>query len=169
MFCDGCGSSVQPGQSFCGQCGKPVVGPVSQFQPQRNRVQSHVQILGILWLAISAFNTIGAVVLYIIANTLFSHLHEMGAPPEVPGGFLRVLLSSIAFFVLAKAAAGFIVGWGLLKRESWARIVALVLGFLSLFNIPFGTAVGVYTLWVLLPTHSQHEYDAMASTRSVTA
>ncbi len=166
MFCDGCGGAVQPGQSFCSRCGKQVVGQVTAFQPRRNRVQGHVHILGILWLAISAFNTVGAVVLYIVAHTLFPHLREMGAPPEVPGAFLRVLLTAIAFFILLKAAAGFIAGWGLLQREPWARIVVLVLGFVSLFNIPFGAAVGVYTLWVLLPAHSQQEYDAMASARA---
>jgi len=129
-------------------------------------VQSHLQLLGILWLAISAFNTIGGVVLYILANTLFAHLHEMGAPPEAPIGFLRPLLSVIAVFVLAKAAVGFMAGWGLMHREPWARVIALVLGFLSLFNIPFGTAVGVYTLWVLLPAQSQREYDSLVASRA---
>lgn len=129
-------------------------------------MQSHLQLLGILWLAISAFNTIGGVVLYILANTLFAHLHEMGAPPEAPIGFLRPLLSVIAVFVLAKAAVGFMAGWGLMHREPWARVIALVLGFLSLFNIPFGTAVGVYTLWVLLPAQSQREYDSLVASRA---
>ena len=129
-------------------------------------MQSHLQLLGILWLAISAFNTIGGVVLYILANTLFAHLHEMGAPPEAPIGFLRPLLSVIAVFVLAKAAVGFMAGWGLMHREPWARVIALVLGFLSLFNIPFGTAVGVYTLWVLLPAQSQREYDTLVASRA---
>ena len=103
--------------------------------------------------------------LYVLANTLFAHLHELGAP-EAPTAFLRPLLSVVAIFVLAKAACGFIAGWGLLQREPWARIVALVLGFNALFHIPFGTAVGVYTLWVLLPAQSQEEYDAMAGARA---
>jgi hypothetical protein len=162
MFCDGCGSAVHPGQGFCSRCGKPVVGPVAAMQMRPNRVQGHAQILGILWLAMSAFNTIGAVVLYILANTLFAHLHEMGAP-SAPTGFLRPLLTVIAVFVLAKAACGFIAGWGLLQREPWARNVALVLGFLSLFNIPFGTVVGIYTLWVLLPSQSAREYEQLAA------
>ena len=129
------------------------------------RVQGHLQLLGILWLAISAFNTIGGVVLYVLANTLFAHLHDLGAP-DAPTAFLRPLLSVIGIFILAKAACGFIAGWGLMQREPWARIIALVLGFISLFNIPFGTAVGVYTLWVLLPAQSQEEYDAMAAARA---
>jgi hypothetical protein len=166
MFCDGCGSAVQPGQAFCSRCGKQVVGLVTAMQARRSRVQEHVHLLGILWLAISAFNTVGAVVVFIVANTLFSHLHEWGAPPQVPTNFLHVLLSAIAIFILAKAAFGFIAGWGLLQREPWARLLALVVGFLSLFNIPFGTAVGVYTMWVLLPGPSQQEYDILVARRA---
>ncbi len=45
-------------------------------------------------------------------------------------------------------------------------MIALVLGFISLFNVPFGTAVGVYTLWVLLPAQSQEEYDALVAARA---
>ncbi len=165
MFCDGCGTAVQPGQGFCSRCGKQIVGPVIATAARPGRVQGHLQLLGILWLAISAFNTIGGVVLYILANTLFAHLHEMGAP-EAPTSFLRPLLSVVGIFILAKAACGFLAGWGLLHREPWARIVALILGFLSLFNVPFGTAVGVYTLWVLLPAQSQQEYDALVAARA---
>ncbi|MGB2603593.1 MAG: zinc ribbon domain-containing protein [Candidatus Sulfotelmatobacter sp.] len=165
MFCDGCGAAVQPGQTFCSRCGKQIVGPVMVMQPRSGRVQAHAHLLGIIWLAISAFNTIAGVVVFILANTLFAHLHELGAP-EAPTAFLRPLLSVIGVFVLAKAAFGFIAGWGLLQREPWARILTLVLGFISLFHIPFGTAVGVYTLWVLLPAQSQEEYDAMAAART---
>jgi uncharacterized membrane protein (DUF2068 family) len=73
----------------------------------------------------------------------------------------------IAILLLAKAALGFIAGWGLLQHESWARILALVLGFISLFtNIPFGTALGIYTMWVLLSSDSEREYEALAAARA---
>src|ERR1700680_210090 len=102
--------------------GGPLTGgSVTALQHRPGRVQSHLQLLGILWFAISAFNAIGGVVLYILANTLFAHLHEMVAPPEAPVGFLRPLLSVIGIFVLAKAAVGFMAGWGLMYREPWAR------------------------------------------------
>jgi len=58
--------------------------------------------------------------------------------------------------------SGFFAGWGLLQRESWARTVALVVGFITLLSIPVGTALGVYTLWVLLPAQSDEEYQALA-------
>jgi hypothetical protein len=165
MFCDGCGTAVQPGQSFCSRCGKQILGTVSVMQPRTGRVQGHLHLLGIIWLAISAFNTIGGVILFIIANTLFARVHPMGAP-NAPSAFLHPLLSVIAIIILAKALCGFIAGWGLMQREPWARVIVLVLGFISLFNVPFGTAVGVYTLWVLLPAQSQEEYDAMAAARA---
>jgi hypothetical protein len=37
--------------------------------------------------------------------------------------------------------------------------MALVLAFVSLMNVPLGTALGVYTLWVLLPAQSEEDYE----------
>jgi hypothetical protein len=165
MFCDGCGAAVQPGQGFCSKCGKQILGPVSFAQPRAGRVQEHSRLVGLFWLAVSAYNTVSAAVLYVLANTLFAHMRELGAP-EAPTSFLRPLLSVIAILLLAKAAIGFLAGWGLLQREKWARILALVMAFISLFNIPFGTAVGVYTLWVLLPSESEREYEALSDRRA---
>jgi len=39
--------------------------------------------------------------------------------------------------------------------KSWARIVAIIVGCLNLLHVPFGTALGVYTLWVLLNDESR--------------
>jgi len=167
MFCDGCGSAVQAGQAFCGKCGKQIVGPVAARQPMPGRVQEYVHLLGVLWLAVSALTTVGGLFLLILGTTLFPHMREFTqVPPDVPLSFLCALLNTLGILVLAKAAAGFFTGWGLLRRESWARTLSLVLAFIALFNVPFGTAIGVYTLWVMLPSHSQKEYDAMVDARA---
>jgi len=166
MYCDGCGTAMQPGQAFCSKCGKQIVGPVSLVQPRPGRVQEHVRLLGLFWLGLSAFNTMASIILYVMANTLFAHMRELGSP-EAPTSFLRPLLSVVAMLLLAKAGCGFIAGWGLLQHERWARVIALVLAFLSLFtNIPFGTALGIYTMWVLLPARSEQEYDALVEARA---
>jgi phage shock protein PspC (stress-responsive transcriptional regulator) len=166
MFCDGCGSAVQAGQAFCSKCGKQIVGPVSLMQVRPGRVQRHLRLLSILWMAFGAFNTIAGIILYVLANTVLLHMHEMGAP-AAPAAFLSPFLSVIAILLLAKAACAFVAGWSLSKRESWGRTVALVLAFISLFtNIPFGTALGVYTLWVLLPAESDREYEVLAGSRA---
>jgi hypothetical protein len=162
MFCDGCGTEVQAGQAFCSKCGKQIVGLVASAQLARNRVQRHVHLLGILWLAISAVNGVGGVLIVVAANTLIPHLRDLGAPKEMPVEFFTAILNVVGILILAKAACGFLAGWGLLHREAWARVVTLVLGFIALIHIPFGTALGVYTLWVLLPAESQTEYEGMA-------
>lgn len=164
MFCDGCGGAVQPGQAFCSKCGKQIVGPVSAARPFPSRVQKHVHLLAVLWFALSALNGLGGLVLLILGGTLFPHMREMqGVPPDMPVGFLTALFSTLGILVLAKAACGFIAGVGLMRRDAWARTVALVLAFISLINIPFGTALGVYTLWVLLPSEAQGEYEALVA------
>jgi hypothetical protein len=164
MFCDKCGAPVQPDQRFCGRCGKEFAAGAVGF-PRRGRVAEHVRLLGILWLALSALTTVGGVVLLILANTVFAHLHELpNVPADVPAGFLHALFGTLGFIVLAKAAAGFLAGWGLLQREPWARMLTIVLAFLALFNIPFGTAVGIYSLWVLLPAQSDAEYQEQVRT-----
>jgi hypothetical protein len=166
MFCDGCGAVVQAGQAYCSKCGKQIVGTIAVMQPRPGRVQEHVRLLALFWLAFSAFNTVGAAILYVLANTLFAHLGQFGAP-EGQTSFLRPLLSVVSILLLAKAGVGFIAGWGLLQHEKWARVLVLVLAFLSLFtNIPFGTALGVYTMWVLLSADSEREYDALSEARA---
>jgi hypothetical protein len=162
MFCDRCGHAVLPDQRFCPQCGKQFSDAMAVARPAPSRVQEHVRLLGILWLGLSALNALGAVVLYIVANTIFIHFEDMGAPRGLPFGFVHSLLMAIGAFVLVKAVAGFFAGWGLLQREPWARMLTLVLAFVSLFNFPFGTALGIYSLWVLLPAKSEKEYEAAA-------
>ncbi|HUK24267.1 MAG TPA: zinc ribbon domain-containing protein [Terriglobales bacterium] len=159
MFCDGCGAALQSGQYFCSRCGKEVKEGMRFDAPRPGRVRQHLRLLGILWLALGALNALGGVILLILANTLFVHMRERGGP-----AFLPPLLTFIAFFILVKAAAEFAAGWGLQQHESWARVLALVLAFLALFNVPLGTALGIYSLWVLMPAESEEEYQAQART-----
>lgn len=56
----------------------------------------------------------------------------------------------LAIFFLVLSIPQIVAGIGLLRHAAWARILALVLGVLHLFNIPFGTIVGIYTIWVLM-------------------
>jgi hypothetical protein len=116
-------------------------------------------------MAYSALNVIGGLILIVVAQTLFGHAFHIsnGPPPEVTN-WLRPLLTFVGWLILAKAAAGFIAGWGLLQRQDWARTLVLVLGFVALLHPPIGTALGVYTLWVLLPAQSDDDYKALAQT-----
>ena len=48
----------------------------------------------------------------------------------------------LAVIVLVVSLPGLIGGIGLLQFKPWARILAIILSALDLFNIPFGTALG---------------------------
>ena len=157
MYCDQCGNVLVTGQQYCSRCGKAVVGGAQQFRA--HRVQEHVRLLALLWMAYSALNVVGGVLMIVVAHTIFG---RMGGPPAEVTVWLRPLITAVGALVLVKAAAGFFAGWGLLQRESWARILALIVGFIALLNIPLGTALGIYTLWVLLPAQSDQEYQALA-------
>jgi len=54
-----------------------------------------------------------------------------------------------------------VLAWGLFERQPWARMLGLVLGILALIRFPLGTALGIYTLWVLAPEESTREYDRL--------
>lgn len=161
MFCDQCGAHLQTGQAHCVRCGKAVSGPAEYG---RNRVREHVRLVGLLWMAYSSLFVMTGVVVLFIAKFVVIRLGRIpnGPPPEVME-WLPALVSTVGWLILVKAAMGFIAGWGLLQREEWARIFALVLGFIALLSVPIGTALGIYTLWVLLPSQSEGEYRALAA------
>src|ERR1700682_5531001 len=108
-------------------------------------MQQHVKILGWLFIIYSALiDLIGFIVLLIFggAGALSGDREAMFITSAVGIG--------IAAFIVLLSIPGIIAGIGLLKYRSWARIVALVLGALHLFSFPLGTALGIYTFWVLL-------------------
>ena len=155
MFCDRCGAELSPSANFCSKCGK--AWQTAPVMPVRGRLAGHIRLLGIFWIALSAIHLIPGIVLL----SIFSHRGFF--PPEVPG-FVPGLVTFVGWAFLAISILGFMAGWGLLQRELWARTLALVMGCVSLLNIPFGTALGIYTLWVLLPAASEQEYKHMAET-----
>jgi hypothetical protein len=61
-----------------------------------------------------------------------------------------IVAVGVAIFFLVTSVPGLIAGIGLLKRRNWARILTIVLAILDLLNIPIGTIIGIYALWVLL-------------------
>lgn len=154
MFCERCGTKLADAQSFCPVCGK-AMGRVP-LMPTQSRIAGHVRLLGILWLAISAVRLIPGVVLLAFFSGDFGFM-----PPHV-SDFVRGLLQIIGVLVLVEGALGLVAGWGLLERRPWARMLTLILGCINLIKLPFGTALGIYTLWVLLPAQSEEEYAQIA-------
>ena len=80
----------------------------------------------------------------------FAAANEPDAWLAVP--ILSIIGSVLMLIALTLSVPGIIgeLGGGLLKRKAWARILMIVLSALNLINIPLGTLLGIYGLWVLL-------------------
>jgi hypothetical protein len=66
---------------------------------------------------------------------------------------------ALAAFLGIFALPSLITGYGLINYRSWARVVGIVLSAISLINIPIGTVVGAYGLWVLLNSETERLFN----------
>jgi|SRR5579864_946257 len=165
MFCERCGFKLVEGQRFCSSCGKPAGISLVPLERQ-GKVQRNLQVLAILWLVAGALNLIFGFALFTVGRIIFVNilantaLRSDGFNTVAP--LLHTVLVFVGGFVIVKAMLGLATGLGLLQRQSWARPLAIVMSFFELLHIPFGTALGIYTLVVLLPGEAAVEYDQLA-------
>jgi len=131
-------------------------------------VRQHLQLLGIFWCVYGAYRAASGILaaLILMGISMPDFLGGFGVPRDIPFMPFASLLSSLAVFIVVLTSIGavldIVVGYSLLTRKPWGRILAIVIAILALIHIPFGTAMGIYTLWVLAPSTSAAEYDAIA-------
>jgi hypothetical protein len=98
-------------------------------------------------------------VLMIVYSTLFFGLGLLlAAVREAGARFPGIVVTGVVVLALVPLAAGI----GVLRRRPWGRTTAYVAAVLSLIFFPFGTALGVYALWVL----TRPETDAVFAVQS---
>jgi hypothetical protein len=112
---------------------------------------THVKVLGVLYIALSAMALAAALFLMLAVGTASSIVGLSADPGDAAVALPIIGLagSALVVFLLALSLPGLIVGIGLLKLAPWARIAAIVLAIIHLINIPLGTVLGIYALWVL--------------------
>lgn len=125
-------------------------------------MEKHVTVLGILYIAFSALGLLLAVIVFtaVVGGGIISGDSEAIAITAVVG-------PAVALFFVLLSAPGLIGGIYLLRHRPWARILVLVLGFLNLIEIPVGTALGIYTIWVLLKNETVQLFTPALGSESV--
>ncbi len=156
MFCNHCGSVLPAGAAFCPSCQAQAIA-ISERKP---KVQSQLTLLTALWFAMGALRLLGALVIFGIASIILPMIARQ-QPQPIPL-FVPTLMTGLGTLVALVAVLSLAVGWGLYQRAPWARMLALVMAFFSLLSIPLGTALGIYTLVVLLPAESEAEWKQIA-------
>lgn len=112
---------------------------------------THVRIVGVLHIVLGALGILAAIGLLGVFGGIAGIVGASGDPDaRVAIPILGVVGGAIGLFLLILSLPGVIAGVGVLQCREWARILMIVISALDLLNIPFGTALGVYSLWVLL-------------------
>ena len=108
-------------------------------------MKDHVKVIGILWIIYGVL-FLG---LALLAMLVFFGVATIPNVEDVEPGLLRLIGIFVSSFLGLIALPQIIGGLGLLGNKEWARILMLVLSFISLPNVPFGTFLGVYTMVIL--------------------
>jgi hypothetical protein len=106
---------------------------------------THVKILGWLHIIFGAFGLLAAFA--IMGGSMLGGMFS-GSMTGMIG--ITMVGTFAAIIVAAYAIPGLIAGYGLLRFQPWARILTIVLAIFELIRFPFGTCLGVYSLWVML-------------------
>jgi hypothetical protein len=124
----------------------------------QRQLQLHVPVVG--WLLI-----VGHAIFVLVGLFVFVLLTGIGVASgeREAVAILGTVGTAVGLLLVVLGIPGLVAGAGLLARKSWARILAIVVGILGLVNFPVGTAIGVYTLFVLMQDAATEYFAPQAS------
>jgi hypothetical protein len=111
-----------------------------------SKMKKHVTAVGAIQIAFSVIGLIAAVVLLVVFK-FASGFVENDEVATMVLGFIGSILPAIIGFA---SILGLVGGIALLSYQPWARILVIVVSAIGCLNIPIGTLVGVYSIWVLM-------------------
>jgi hypothetical protein len=128
-------------------------------------MDTHVRVLGVLYIALGALGLIFAS-FAMIGLTGAAGLISASADPEeaaVAIPILSIVGSALVIFLFALSLPAVITGIGLLYFKGWARIAGIVLAAVALLGFPWITILGVYGLWVLFSKDTERLFAGSAA------
>ena len=120
-------------------------------------MRHHISVLGLLHMVWGVFAALAGVSLAILAAGTYAAVNSTAdiagsvATADTVGSSAAVwLLGATGAFLFFSGLALTMTGRRLRAAEPGGRLAALLLALPNLLILPFGTALGVYTYWVLL-------------------
>jgi len=104
----------------------------------------HVRILGLLNMV---YGVAGAAVAILVLIRFGGFEGVYAAFNEDVIGLVAVIL---VCFQLLVAIPCFVAGYHVRQLQDWARVMLIVISAINVLNVPFGTVIGAYGLWVLM-------------------
>lgn len=114
-------------------------------------METHVRVAA--WLRI--FWSAGSLLVAFLVLAVFTGAGVLagaagGSDAHVTVSWIAIIGAWVATVFGVLALPGLITAWGLLTFRPWARIVDMALSAFDLFHVPLGTALGAYSIWVML-------------------
>lgn len=118
---------------------------------------NHVKILGAIYIGLSTISLLAALFLAMAVGTASAIVGTAADPNDaaVALPIIGIAGSALVAFLVVVSLPALIAGIGLLKMRPWARIVGIIVAVLNLLNVPLGTIVGIYALWVLFSRETE--------------
>jgi hypothetical protein len=146
------------------------VPPVPGLEFQLETYSGKVRALAIVWFIYAGLSLLAGLAALVFAQAVLSGQfgpwasEHWGHGPFMHGPFTPFFPALMRFawiLLLIRAALAAIAGWGLLERAQWGRVVAIVAAIFSLLRFPFGTALGIWTLVLLLGYRNSTLYEQL--------
>ena len=128
-------------------------------------MRSHVDFLGVLfivWGLLTVVVGLSTLALGVGAVALIAS-GSRGGGSQVAAGITAAAFTTLAFIAIVWGTVHVIVGAPLRRRTPWSRLLALMLGSVDLLLLPYGTALGIYALYVLLNEKGKQVFLDMAN------
>ena len=108
----------------------------------------HIDVVGWLTILWGVLGILTGLALVILAGGTVAAAAELQTGRTIAPAVWLLVLSGVTLTM--GGLAMWLTGRALVRRVSRGRLAALLLAIPNLLIIPFGTALGVYTIWALL-------------------
>jgi hypothetical protein len=123
------------------------------------KMKQHITAVGALHIGLGVLGILVAII--VLVSTIGPGLIALSVEGDALAlSILTVIGCGAGGFLVILSIPGIIGGIGLLRLQPWARYLVLILAVLDLFNIPIGTAIGLYTFWVLIQDETEQLFIA---------
>jgi len=102
---------------------------------------------------------VGVSMLLLAAGAWAEFRESLGTALEFAAGLTTVVFAAIGAFALLWGGAHVWAATLVRRRRPFGRILCLGLAIVNLLVLPFGTALGVYALWVLLTNEGRRLFE----------
>jgi mannitol-specific phosphotransferase system IIBC component len=127
---------------------------------EESKMKKHVTAVGSIQIAFSVLGLIGAFVVFFALNFARGFVDN----DEIATMVLRFIGTILPLIIGLASALGLVGAIALLSYQPWARILVIVVAALGCLNIPIGTLVGVYSIWVLMQDETVKLFKAKNET-----